>query len=67
MSELKHNLLVRRQKIRARIQSNAEIVESERAKIDHLMKLHPEHEEEIRGILQSVDQLSMGGLNTGRE
>jgi hypothetical protein len=67
MSELKHNLLVRRQKIRARIQSNAEIVESERKNIDRLMKLHPEHEEEIRGILQSVDQLSMGGLNTGRE
>jgi hypothetical protein len=62
MSELKHNLLVRRQKIRARIQANAEIVESERAKIDRLMKLHPEHEEEIQGILKSVDQLSLGGL-----
>jgi hypothetical protein len=62
MSELKHNLLVRRQKIRARIQYNAEVVEAERGKIDRLMQLHPEYEEEIRGIIQSVDQLSAGDL-----
>jgi hypothetical protein len=60
MSELKHNLLVRRQKIRARIQYNAELVEEERGKIDRLMQLHPEYEDEIRGIIQSVDQLSTG-------
>jgi hypothetical protein len=62
MSELKHNLLVRRQKIRARIQYNAETVEEERGKIDRLMQLHPEYEEEIRGIIQSVDQLATGDL-----
>ena len=62
MSELKHNLLVRRQKLRARIQYNAKVVETERAQIDHLMALHPEYEEEIRGIVQSVDKLSVGEI-----
>lgn len=57
MSELKHNLLVRRQKLRARIQSSADIVRSEREKIDRLMALHPEYEDEIRSIIQSVDKL----------
>ena len=60
MSEMKHNLLVRRQKLRARIQYNAKVVETERAQIDRLMALHPEYEEEIRGIVQSVDKLSVG-------
>ena len=60
MSEMKHNLLVRRQKLRARIQYNAKVVETERAQIDRLMALHPEYEDEIRGIVQSVDKLSVG-------
>lgn len=60
MSETKHNLLVRRQKLRARIQYNANVVETERAQIDRLMALHPEYEDEIRGIIQSVDKLSIG-------
>ncbi|MGN0345627.1 MAG: hypothetical protein ACI4EC_11760 [Lachnospiraceae bacterium] len=60
MSEMKHNLLVRRQKLRARIQYNANVVETERAQIDRLMALHPEYEDEIRGIIQSVDKLSVG-------
>lgn len=62
MSEMKHNLLVRRQKLRARIQYNANVVETERAQIDRLMALHPEYEEEIQGIIQSVDKLSVGEL-----
>ena len=62
MSEMKHNLLVRRQKLRARIQYNANVVETERAQIDRLMALHPEYEEEIRGIVQSVDKLSVGDI-----
>lgn len=62
MSEMKHNLLVRRQKLRARIQYNAKVVETERAQIDRLMALHPEYEDEIRGIIQSVDKLSVGEI-----
>lgn len=62
MSEMKHNLLVRRQKLRARIQYNAKVVETERAQIDRLMALHPEYEEEIRGIVQSIDKLSVGEI-----
>lgn len=62
MSEMKHHLLVRRQKLRARIQYNAKVVETERAQIDRLMALHPEYEEEIRGIIQSVDKLSVGEI-----
>ena len=60
MSEMKHQLLIRRQKLRARIQYNAKVVETERAQIDRLMALHPEYEEEIRGIIRSVDKLSVG-------
>lgn len=62
MSEMKHNLLVRRQKLRARIQYNSDVVEQERAQIDRLMELHPEYEAEIRGIVESVDQLSVGEI-----
>ena len=62
MSELKHNLLVRRQKLRARIQYNSDVVEKERAQIDRLMALHPEYEEEIQEIVRSVDQLSVGEI-----
>ncbi|MDD6038447.1 MAG: hypothetical protein PUD20_06605 [bacterium] len=58
MSETKHNLLVRRQKLRARIQYNSNVVKEERTQIDRLMKLHPEYEDEIRGIIESVDKLS---------
>lgn len=59
MSEMKHNLLVRRQKLRTRIQYNANVVETERAQIDRLMELHPEYEDEIREIVRSVDKLSV--------
>ena len=62
MSEMKHNLLVRRQKLRGQIQYNANVVATERAEIDRLMALHPEYEEEIRGIVQSVDKLSVGEI-----
>lgn len=62
MSELKHNLLVRRQKLRARIQYNSDIVEKERAQVDRLMELHPEYEEKIRDIIQSVDKLTTGAI-----
>lgn len=60
MSEMKHNLLVRRQKLRTRIQYNANVVETERGQIDRLMELHPEYEDEIREIVRSVDKLSIG-------
>ena len=62
MSEMKHNLLVRRQKLRARIQYNSDVVEKERGQIDQLMALHPEYEEEIREIVASVDRLSVGEI-----
>jgi len=62
MSEIKHNLLVRRQKLRARIQYNSNIVEEERAQVDRLMELHPEYEEKIRDIIRSVDKLTTGAI-----
>lgn len=62
MSELKHNLLVRRQKLRARIQYHADMVESERGEVDQLMKQHPEYEDKIRDIVRSVDELSIDRL-----
>ncbi len=58
LSERKHNLLVRRQKLRARMQYNNDTMQNERARIDRLMELHPEHEEAIREMLRSVDKLT---------
>lgn len=62
MSELKHNLLVRRQKVRTHIQYHADVVENERGQVDQLMKLHPEYEDKIRDIIRSVDELSIGTI-----
>ncbi len=62
MSEIKHNLIVRRQKLRARIQYHADMVESERGEVDQLMKQHPEYEDKIREIVRSVDELSIDRL-----
>ena len=57
MSEIKHNLLVQRQKLRDQIAYNMKIIQNERALVERLMKLHPEYEKEIREIIESVDRL----------
>lgn len=62
MTEIKHNLVKRRQKIRDHIEDNRQIVQSERNEIDQLMKEHEHYVPEIVEIIKSVDKLC--GLNT---
>lgn len=61
MVEIKHNLVKRRQKIRAHIEENRKIVQSERNEIDRLMTEHEHYVPEIIEIISSVDKLC--GLN----
>lgn len=57
MTEIKHNLVKRRQKIRDHIEDNKEIVKSERKEIDRLMAEHEHYVPEIVEIIRSVDRL----------
>ncbi|MCI5822917.1 MAG: hypothetical protein PUB24_05720 [Lachnospiraceae bacterium] len=57
MTEIKHNLVKRRQKIRDHIEENKEIVKSERKEIDRLMAEHEHYVPEIVEIIKSVDRL----------
>lgn len=61
MVEIQHNLVRRRQKIRAHIEENRKIVKSERNEIDRLMTEHEHYVPEIVEIIKSVDKLC--GLN----
>ena len=61
MVEIKHNLVKRRQKIRAHMEENRKIVQSERNEIDRLMTEHEHYVPEIIEIISSVDKLC--GLN----
>lgn len=58
MSLIKHEYIVRRQKLRSRIEYDIKVVKEERGHIDRLMKLHPEYEKEIKEIISSVDVLA---------
>ena len=62
MTDIKHNLVKRRQKIRDHIEDNRKIVQSERNEIDQLMKEHEHYVPEIIEIIKSVDKLC--GLTT---
>lgn len=57
MVEIKHNLVKRRQKIRAHMEENRKIVQSERNEIDRLMTEHEHYVPEIIEIISSVDKL----------
>lgn len=57
MVEIKHDLIGRRQKIRARIEYNLEVVEEQKEEIESLMKQYHEEIPEVREILNSVDRL----------
>ncbi len=57
MSECRHRLVVRRQKIRERIEDNKKNVQSERNEIDKLMLEHEHYIPEIQEIIKSVDKL----------
>lgn len=57
MVEIKHTLVKRRQKIRARMDDNRGIVLSERNEIDRLMAEHEHYVPEIIEIIKSVDKI----------
>lgn len=57
MSECRHRLVVRRQKIRERIEDNKKNVQRERNEIDKLMLEHEHYIPEIQQIIESVDKL----------
>ncbi len=58
MVEVKHNLIVRRQKLRSRIEYNSQNIRERRDEIDRLLKKENIYTPEIQEIIQSIDQLS---------
>ena len=60
MVEVKHNLIVRRQKLRSRIEYNADSIRSKRAEVDRLLKKEKIDTQEIRQIIDSIDRLKTG-------
>lgn len=57
MVEVKHNLLVRRQKLRTRIEYQMSNIQNAREEIEKLTKENSQHETEIRQILDSIDKM----------
>ncbi|MDE6889003.1 MAG: hypothetical protein K2P45_10245 [Eubacterium sp.] len=59
MVEIKHNLLVRRQKLRARIASNLETVKNERREIVRMIKTNGQQQNiQLLEMLHSIDKLA---------
>lgn len=63
MVEIKHDLLVRRQKLRSRIAYNLDVVKKGRAEMDALLKGSTGHSVGLMEMLASIDQ--MAGLERG--
>lgn len=57
MSECRHRLVMRRKKIRDRLDDHRRIVQEERDEIDRLMINHEHYLPEIQEIIKSVDKL----------
>lgn len=57
MSDCRHRLVVRRKKIRDRLEDHRRIVQEERDEIDRLMTRHEHYLPEIQEIIKSVDKL----------
>ena len=57
MVEVKHNLIVRRQKLRSRIEYNADNIRNRRSEVDRMLKKEHIDTTEIRQIIDSIDQL----------
>jgi len=58
MVEIKHNLIVRRQKLRAKIAANLDIVKRERKEIDRMMKTRPEVDPRAVEMVESIDRMA---------
>ena len=57
MADCRHRLVMRRQKIRDRLDDHRRIVQEERDEIDRLMARHEHYLPEIQEIIKSVDRL----------
>ena len=57
MVEVKHNLIVRRQKLRSRIEYNTQNIRDKRDEIDRLLKKANMYTPEIKEIIDSIDRL----------
>ena len=57
MSDCRHRLVMRRKKIRDRLEDHRKIVQEERDEIDRLMNNHEHYLPEIQEIIKSVDKL----------
>ncbi len=55
--EIKHNMIVRRQKLRARIEYGMDKIRAEQKEIEKLLEKNPEGRDEIEGILRSIDRI----------
>lgn len=58
MVEIKHNLLVRRQKLRSKIAYNLDIVKRERQEIDRMLKTQKEDNPKLRSMISSIDEMA---------
>lgn len=59
MVEVKHNLIVRRQKLRSRIESNAENIRNRREEIEGILKKEKIDSPQIRQIIDSIDETNI--------
>lgn len=57
MVEVKHELLVRRQKLRDRIETQIANIQNAKSEIEKLLKDYSQHENEIRDVLNSLDKI----------
>lgn len=57
MVEVKHELLVRRQKLRDRIEAQIANIQNAKHEIEKLIKDYSQHENEIREVLNSLDKI----------
>lgn len=57
MVEVKHELLVRRKKLRDRIDIQIKDIQSAKGEIEKLTKDYRQHEKEIREVLDSIDKI----------
>ena len=58
MVEIKHNLLVRRQKLRSRIAYNLDIVKKERQELDRMMKNYRKNDPALLSLINSIDKMA---------
>lgn len=57
MVEVKHELLVRRKKLRTRIDMQVANIQNAKREIEKFIKDYRQHESEIRDVLDSLDKI----------